>query len=135
MIHLLPLVSFFVVLTVKQEWAILRKYLNNKDEEEEEIKLFLSSKKQHRREKYKYNRLNLEEHFAMCLHSNGFQRRYHMTYPSFKRLVKILDIHVDKGRSRNGSNGNEPISSEMIVAIGLSFMGGKTCRKGDPPQK
>ena len=61
----------------------------------------------------------------MCLHSNGFQRRYHMTYPSFKRLVWILDIHVDEVRRRNGSNGNDLISSEMIVVIGLRFMGGE----------
>ena len=94
------------------------------DNEMDEI-LICSSKKQKRRKKYKHKRLNLDDHIDMCNETDGFERRYHMSYDSFKRLVKILNIKVDEQKSRNSTGGEDPISSSMIVAMGLRFMGGE----------
>ena len=47
--------------------------------------------RQTRGEKYKYNRLDMEEHFEMYRRTKCFQRRYHMTEESFFDLVGILE--------------------------------------------
>ena len=47
-------------------------------EEDDEGELFiLKRKKQRRKEKYVHDRLDMDRHFGMCLHTNGFQLRYH----------------------------------------------------------
>ena len=48
-----------------------------------------------------------------------------MSYASFIQLVDILDLNVNETRSRASTSGNEPITLELIVAIGLWFMGGE----------
>ena len=96
-----------------------------RDEDEEGDLYILSRNKQCRREKYQYNRLDMDEHFEMCRHTEGFQLRYHMSENAFRNLVMTLGIHVDEKRSRASTGDNHPISSEMVVAIGLRFMGGE----------
>ena len=78
-------------------------------------------RRQQRKAKYKYNRLDMKSHFEMCRHTSGFQRRYHMSERSFKRLLEILerDLHVDSKQSKNSTSGNAPITPKMKVAIGL----------------
>ena len=85
----------------------------------------LGEEKEVRKPKFRHNRLNLGEHFEMCHATNGFQSRYHMTSNAFERLVGLLDITVNEDRSRASTQGNDPICSRMIVAMGLRFMGGE----------
>jgi len=40
--------------------------------------------------KWRYKRLNWEEHIEMLRHTNSFQSRYHMSESSFSRLIDIL---------------------------------------------
>ena len=86
-----------------------------------------TKRRQQRKSKYKYNRLDMKSHFDMCRHTSGFQKRYHMTEHSFQRLLKILedDLQVNLKQSLNSTGGNAPITPEMKVAIGLRFMGGE----------
>ena len=90
----------------------------------DEILLFSSSKKQRRKKKYKHKRLDMKQHIKMCIETDGFERRYHMTYESYLKLVEILNIKVDEQKSRN-STGEDPISPAMIVAMGVRFIGGE----------
>ena len=48
-----------------------------------------------------------------------------MSVSSFHHLVNILDIHVNEARSRASTGGNAPITSTMIVAIGVRYLGGE----------
>ena len=61
----------------------------------------------------------------MCIEIDSFQRRYHMTYDSYLKLVEILDIQVNEQKSKKSTRGEDPISTAMIVAMGLRFMGGE----------
>ena len=63
----------------------------------------------------------------MCLHTNTFSRRYHMSLESFEALVRILkiDISLDATKSMNSTSGNSPITPRMIVAMGLRYVGGE----------
>ena len=84
--------------------------------------------RQTRGEKYRYNRLDMEEHFEMCRRTKCFQRRYHMSEESFFELVGVLEsegLAVDLLQSKRSTGGNEPITTVMIVALGLRFMGGE----------
>ena len=86
-----------------------------------------SERKQSRRPKYKFNRINLKEHFKMCRATDGFQRRFHMSEDSFQKLVDILkdDLSINEAQSRRCTQGNAPITLEMVLAIGLRYMGGE----------
>ena len=50
-----------------------------------------------------------------------------MTPPSFDALVHILksDISIDFTKTMNSTSDNAPITSRMIVAAGLRYMGGE----------
>ena len=61
----------------------------------------------------------------MCIEIDSFQRRYHMTYDSYLKLVEILDIQVNEQKSKKSTRGEDPISTAMIVAMGLRFMDGE----------
>jgi hypothetical protein len=94
------------------------------------MKMYLYSrilKRQHRRQKYRHARNGAwQEHVAMCEHTGGFERRYHMTKESFDKLVDILDLPVNEVKSRNSTRGVEPIHKEIIVASGLRYLGGES---------
>ena len=69
--------------------------------------------KQTRGTKYRYKRIDMEEHFEMCRRTRCFQRRYHMTESSFFRLVDILEnegLAVDIQQSKRSTGGNTPIN-------------------------
>ena len=76
--------------------------------------------------KYKHRRLNWDEHVQKLQHTKQFHSRYHMTLPSFNKLVELLrpSIVVNETKSRNSTGNNEPIYPEMIVGAGLRFLGG-----------
>jgi len=62
----------------------------------------------------------------MLRHTNNFQSRYHMSEPTFNKLVRLLrdDVTVDEIRSRASTEGNAPIYPELIAGAGLRFLGG-----------
>ena len=69
----------------------------------------------------------MDKHFDMCRQTKCFQRRYHMTESSFFRFVDILEnegLAVDIEQSKRSTGGNAPITTVMIVALGLRFMRG-----------
>ena len=126
-IYYLPLLFFYILLfgLTAATWTscpMLNMY--GMADDLDEI-LVMSRKKSKRKKKHRYDRLDLDRHFEMCHYTNLFQSRYHMTYESFNQLVDILSIEVNEKRSRASTGGNEPITSRMIVAIGLRFMGGE----------
>jgi hypothetical protein len=63
------------------------------------------------------------EHVLMCRHTGEFTDQYHMTEPSFNKLVDFLSphLHVDEVKSRNSSGGIEPIDKRVIAAAGLRW--------------
>jgi len=87
----------------------------------------IPKRKKTKREKYKHRRLNLPEHFEMCDETDTLSCRYHMTHASFSALVSILgqDISIDPVKSKSSTAGNDPITREMVVGIGLRYMGGE----------
>ena len=58
----------------------------------------------------------------MCIETGGFARQYHMSYRAYIWLVEILDIKVNLIKSSNSTSGNDPITKEIIAAMGICFM-------------
>lgn len=90
------------------------------------VAIFITNK-QKRSIKWKNDRLNWNEHVQRELHTKTFEPKYHMPLRSFSRLVHILLSHItiDVTKSRNSTSGNDPIYPELIVAIGLRYLGGE----------
>ena len=105
---------------------LLSKLVYGNDGEEDELSLLrASAKKAPRKKKFRHNRLNLPQHMRMRLETGGFDRQYHMYYEAYLHLVDILDINVDIQKSINSKSGNDPITPEMIVVMGIQFYGGE----------
>ena len=75
-------------------------------------------------DKYCYLWMDVAEFIRRSIHNGIWQRKFHMSPEAFDSLVDILryDVGVDKHRSRCGSSGNDPITPEMSVMMGLCFM-------------
>jgi hypothetical protein len=90
--------------------------------------VYLQEETRPRKRKYQYNRLNWKEHVEQLEHSDPlhFQWRYHMSLNTFEKLVNLLqsDIEPNEKKSRNSTSGNEPVSSELVVAARLRYLGG-----------
>ena len=82
--------------------------------------------KQRRSIKVSHKRLNWNEHVLRCMITGRFQTFYHMTLPSFNRLVELLrpQITIDVRQSRISTRNNDPIYPEMVVGAGLRYLGG-----------
>ena len=107
----------------------LKKLQKRGDDDDEDAIAFyhsLVTSKQTRRPKWRFERIDWDEHLQMLRHTRGFQSRYHMTESSFNKLVDILrqDIHINKAQSSRSTSGNKPITAEMVVGAGLRFLGG-----------
>ena len=133
MFHLLPPLIFYIILfsfttaTKYKPWKygnFVKKHIYSSDDIDD-LNFLKKTRKTRRREKHRYKRIDLEEHFEMCRITNGFQNRYHMSEQAYKKLVRILNIKVDNVKSKASTDGNTPISPEMIVAIGLRFLAAK----------
>jgi hypothetical protein len=98
------------------------------DELEVIFMLFNQNKTTSRNFKWQHIRLNWEDHLEKERHQNTFESKYHMSEKAFNKLLQHLrdDITVDFTKSRNSTQGNEPIYPELIVATGLRFLGGST---------
>ena len=83
------------------------------DYEERDTKLF-------------YERLDWNKHVHLSIANNTFHRHYHMTIESFNKLVFILRPYlvVNAKQSSNSSKGNLPIRIELVVGVGLRYLGG-----------
>jgi len=66
-----------------------------------------------------------DNHLKMCRHTRGFQRRYGIPEQSFHKLVSILraDLQANELQSIR-SGGADPLTPDIIVAIGLRSLGG-----------
>ena len=96
------------------------------DEDEENFMFLLyASARNKRRVRWQHRRIDWDDHLEMTRHTEGFQRRYHMTEPSFDKLVSLLraDLQVDELQAIR-AGGADPITPEMTVAVGLRFLGG-----------
>ena len=72
-----------------------------------------------------YDRLNLKTHFEMCCSTkNGFESRYHVSEISYQKLCHILNDKTFVSFVFD-STGNTPITVNVVVCIGLRFMGGE----------
>ena len=94
------------------------------------VNLLLSKGITPRSEKYRHQRLDWKTHLAMCEATCGFQRRYHMTFETFNKLVSLLrdDLQIHRTNSRSSTKGVSPIDTEIIVAAGLRYLGGETTK-------
>jgi hypothetical protein len=88
--------------------------------------LFEENKTRARMFKWGHTRLNWEESLKKERHQKSFESKYHMSEGAFCTLLDILreDITVDFTKSRNSTQGNDPIFPELILATGLRFLGG-----------
>lgn len=59
-------------------------------------------------------------------HTRGFVSKYHMTETAFNKLVDLLRprVTLNAQKSMNSTSGNYPIIPEIVVGIGLRFLGG-----------
>ena len=80
-----------------------------------------------RQDKYFYPRMDLERDLEMLRRTNQFQCRYHMSEQAFNKLVELLrpKLSVDVTQSKRSTSGNGPITTEVIVGMGLRFLGGE----------
>ena len=73
--------------------GILKAIIMLDDEEEEAFVLRMLLTKaacRKRRVKWRHKRIGWNKHVEMLRHVHGFQGRYHMTEPSFNKLVALL---------------------------------------------
>ena len=71
--------------------------------------------------------MDVAEFIHQSIHNGTWQRKFHMSLEAFGSLVDILcdGVGVDKHSSRCGSGGKYPIIPEILVVMGLRFMGGE----------
>jgi hypothetical protein len=102
---------------------VLREY---DDDDLEETFLAFHKAKVSRRIKWEHQRLDWDEHVKKLHHTQMFSTYYHMSEDTFLILLEIVhdDITVDYIKSRNSTNGNDPIYPELVLTAGLEFMGG-----------
>lgn len=85
-----------------------------------------------RKPKWTLERLDWSEHVKEQVHKEVFETKYHMALPSFNKLVAFLDIRIDIRQSERSSAGSgkdgtdvAAISPQLVVAMGLRFLGGE----------
>ena len=90
-----------------------------------EVQAILSTNKRQRSIKYRHERKDWAEHVEMLLQTDQFENRFRMPKAHFEYLLEAIRgaITVDFARSSNSTEGNEPIYPEVILAIGLRFVG------------
>jgi len=86
--------------------------------------MFISRKKT-RSIKYDHTRINWDEHIDRHVLTNKFEQRFRMPLSSFHYLIEELrePLTVSFKHSISSTSGNDPIYPEVIVAVGLRFLG------------
>ena len=83
--------------------------------------MMLTPAKAERRVRWNHERIDWKQHLGKLRHTNGFQKRYHMSERSFNQLVNIIQpqVSLDELQSYHNTGGNDPITPEMVVGAGL----------------
>jgi hypothetical protein len=91
----------------------------------EEMRFIFSRRKQTRSIKYKHQRINWDDYVEKIIYTNKFEQRFRMPLSAFHYLLEELreSITVLCLKSTCSTSGNEPIYPEVIVTIGLRFLG------------
>ena len=78
-----------------------------------------------RKIKHRHARKDWAEHVEALLNTGCFDQRFHMPKPHFDHLLEELRaaVTVDFARSRASTGGNDPIYPEVVIAVGLRFLG------------
>ena len=107
--------------------GFLHQTLQLDDDSETFVMLMMLTAKAERRVRWNHERINWKQHVEKLRHTNGFQKRYHMSERSFNQLVDILcpQVSLDELQSYQNTGGNDPITPEMVVGAGLRFLGGE----------
>jgi hypothetical protein len=89
------------------------------------IAAIFGQNKRQRAIKYMYERIDWSRHVEKLDAINELENRFRMPLEHFEILCDALRecITVDFLRSRNSTGGNDPIYPEVILAIGLRFVG------------
>ena len=89
--------------------------------------LVMITAKETRRVKWDHEQINWQNHVEKLRHTNGFQKRYHMSERPFDHLVDLLrpQVSYDEKQAYRSTRGKDPISPEMVVGAGLRFLGGE----------
>ena len=109
----------------------LARRLREEQEEDEDLVMILALSEELERErapKWHLHRLDWDLHIQRELHTSTFEKKYHMSLSSFNKLVGLLHplIQVDELQSIRSTSGSvSPLRLELIVAMGLRFLGGE----------
>ena len=76
----------------------------------------------HRGGQWDHTRIDWETHVSQLIHEDKFHVEYLMELRTFQKLCEIL--HSSITRKFNMSRLSQPISDEVIVGVGLRFLGG-----------
>ena len=95
------------------------------DDDLEDLRFIFSCRKQERSIKYNYLRVNRDEHIERLVHNNKIEQRFRMPLSAVNYLINELcePLTVSVKHSVSSTSGNEPIYPEVIVAVGLRFVG------------
>jgi len=97
------------------------------NDELEEMAQFLATMteaKNERNIKWKHQRLNWNEHVDKLVHEESFAAKYRMSLDAFNTLLELLRIMITPNLFKASNLCDEPIYPEMVMAIGLRWLGG-----------
>jgi len=94
-------------------------------EDLEAICILFSQNKRRRSIKFKHDRKDWDSHVRMLLTTNKFDNCFCMSKDHFDFLLEAIreGITVDYLRSMNSTGGNDRIFPEIVMAMGLRFLG------------
>ena len=72
--------------------------------------------------RWHHNRVDWEQHVIKLLHEKRFNNEYKMSYEAFYNLTDILSPCLQ--RQEYNSRSISPVSVEVIIGLGLRFLGG-----------
>jgi len=91
-------------------------------DDDEEVYEWASTTGEPRRKRWEHTRLNWSLHVAKLIHERAFSREYRMSIDTFTKLSEILTPELTRQSSKSSSP--DPISVEIIMAIGLRWLAG-----------
>ena len=90
-----------------------------------DIQAIFSRNRNSRKVKVQHDRKDWNHHLTTLLAIGKFEQHFRMPHHHFDYLLNAVRdaITVDFARSKAGSNGNDPIYPEIVLAVGLRFLG------------
>ncbi len=92
----------------------------------EDMRFIFSRRKQAKSIKYKHQRINWDDHVEKLIYTNKFEQRFRMPLSAFKYLLEELCESIPVSCLKLmccSTSGNESTYPEVIVAVGLHFLG------------